>query len=81
MTILSVAETARLLNVTSSRVRQLCRSGRLGHTHPRHGAAWVITREELGAYLATGPLEAGRPALPETPECAPADCSPVQSGQ
>lgn len=81
MTILSVAETARLLNVTSSRVRQLCRSGRLGHTHPRHGAAWVITREELGEYLSTGPLVPGRPALPETPECALEGYSPVQSGQ
>jgi excisionase family DNA binding protein len=57
----TVTETAKLLQLDASRVLQICKDGRLGHTVPRHGRAWVITQDEIDRFIALGPRKAGRP--------------------
>ena len=59
MNVLTVTEVARRLSVDPSRVRKLCRTGRLG---TKFGRAWMITEEHVAAYLQAGPRPAGRPA-------------------
>ncbi len=57
----TATEAAIELGIDVSRVLRLCKAGRLGATHPKHGRAWVITLAEINAYNATGPLASGRP--------------------
>jgi len=56
---LTTAEVAARLSVDPSRVRRLCRTGRLGK---KFGHVWLITDADVAAYLKAGPLPAGRPA-------------------
>ncbi len=58
---LTSAKAAAELDLEVSRVLKLCRAGRLGHSRPRHGKAWVITWAEINAYRTKGPLPPGRP--------------------
>ncbi len=58
---LTSTQAAAELNIDVSRVLQLCRAGRLGHSRPKHGKAWVITWTEINAYRTEGPLPSGRP--------------------
>jgi len=60
--LMDVAEAAEVLGVTSSRVRQICRTGSLGQMV---GSRWLIRRDELDAYAKTR-RPAGRP--PQTGE-------------
>lgn len=66
----TASETAKELDIDQSRVLQLCRAGRLGYTHPKHGKAWVITDCEIARYRSLGPRHAGRPPNPD-PEPEP----------
>ena len=58
-------EAAMELGVNSSRILQLCRSGRLGYSLPKHGKAWVITEKEIAEFRLIGPKPAGRPRKEE----------------
>jgi len=59
---LTVIEAAIELDVDTSRIQKLCRQGRLGYTHGKHGRAWIITAEEVAKYKEIGPLKPpGRP--------------------
>ncbi len=51
-------EAAVILKLDVSRVKQLCRAGRLG---TKNGSRWVITDEQIVEYLHAGPRKAGRP--------------------
>lgn len=64
MKIYTSGEAAAELGLDVSRILQLCRSGRLGYTQPKHGSAWVITASEIARYRSVGPLPAGRPKKP-----------------
>jgi len=57
---LTTDDVADQLGISSSRVRLLCRLGRLGH---KHGRDWVITAANVRQYLNRGPLPPGRPSL------------------
>lgn len=61
MKLYTALEAASELELDRSRILQLCRAGRLGQTHPKHGQAWVITAAEIARYRSVGPLDAGRP--------------------
>lgn len=61
MKFLTVAQAAKELDLSQSRIWKLCQAGRLGHTTLRHGKSWVITDKEIAEFRATGPLPAGRP--------------------
>lgn len=52
-------EAAAELGIDVSRVLQLCRAGRLGHT--KHGNAWVIKASDIARFRSVGPLPSGRP--------------------
>jgi len=54
---LTTAEAAERLGLSDVRVRQLCNDGRLGR---KIGRDWLISEEELTAFLATN-RPAGRP--------------------
>lgn len=54
---LTTNEAAAELNVDPSRVRVLCRTGRLGK---KFGRDWVITHADVKRYLAAGPRKPGR---------------------
>jgi len=54
---LTTNEAADRLNVDPSRVRVLCRSGRLGK---KFGRDWVITHADVRRYLKAGPRKPGR---------------------
>lgn len=56
MNILTTSDAARVLGVDPSRVRVLCRTGRLGR---KHGHAWLITSQDIDAYRAAGPRKSG----------------------
>ena len=53
-------EAAAALGVTDTRVRVLCRSGRLGR---KHGRVWVITEKDLQAYRDAGPIKPGKKVM------------------
>lgn len=55
---LTAKQAAERLGVDPSRVRVLCRSGRLGR---KFGHIWLITDADVAAYLKAGPKPAGRP--------------------
>ena len=57
MKLYTCLEAAEALGVTDTRVRVLCRSGRLGR---KHGRAWIITEKDLKAYLDAGPMKPGK---------------------
>ena len=50
-------EAAAALGVNDTRVRVLCRSGRLGR---KHGRAWLITEKDLKQYRDAGPMKPGK---------------------
>lgn len=54
---LTTNEAAAELKVDPSRVRVLCRSGRLGK---KFGRDWVITHADVRRYLKAGPMKPGR---------------------
>ena len=58
MDTLTTTEVARRLSIDQSRVRKLCRTGRLGR---KFGHVWMITEADVEAYLQAGPRKAGRP--------------------
>lgn len=47
--LLTTSQAAKELNVTPSRVKQMCEAGMLGQ---RPGRDWVISRDEIDAFLA-----------------------------
>ena len=49
--LLSINETARLLNLSPVQVRRLCREGRI-HATRVGGYAWAIPSEEVTAFAA-----------------------------
>jgi len=52
----SAKDAASILNLDVSRVKQLCRGGRLG---TKCGHYWVITDEQIAAFRAAGPGKPG----------------------
>ena len=54
---LTTAEAAAILSVDPSRIRVLCRSGRLGR---KFGRDWVISNADVARYLKIGPRKSGR---------------------
>ena len=57
MKLYTCIEAAAALGVTDTRVRVLCRSGRLGR---KHGRAWMITNKDVERYLNAGPMKPGK---------------------
>ena len=57
MKLYTCLEAAALLGVNDTRVRVLCRSGRLGR---KHGRAWLITDQDLKRYWDAGPMKPGK---------------------
>ena len=57
MKLYTCLEAAAILGVNDTRVRVLCRSGRLGR---KHGRAWLITEQDLKRYRAVGPMKPGK---------------------
>jgi len=57
MKLYTCLEAAEALGVTDTRVRVLCRSGRLGR---KHGRAWMITKQDLKRYMEAGPMKPGK---------------------
>jgi hypothetical protein len=57
MKLYTCLEAAAILGVNDTRVRVLCRSGRLGR---KHGRAWLITEKDLKAYQDAGPMKPGK---------------------
>jgi len=57
----TTTEAAQELTLDVSRIGQLCRGGRLAYTLPKHGAAWVITEQEIARFRSLGPKKSGRP--------------------
>jgi hypothetical protein len=57
MKLYTCTEAAAALGVTDTRVRVLCRSGRLGR---KHGRAWIITEQDLKRYQNAGPMKPGK---------------------
>ena len=57
MKLYTCLEAAAALCVDQTRVRVLCRSGRLGR---KHGRAWLITEKDLKAYRDAGPMKPGK---------------------
>jgi excisionase family DNA binding protein len=57
MKLYTCSEAAAVLGVTDTRVRVLCRSGRLGR---KHGRAWMITEQDLKRYQNAGPMKPGK---------------------
>ena len=57
MKLYTCLEAAAVLGVDQTRVRVLCRSGRLGR---KHGRAWLITEKDLKRYLDAGPMKPGK---------------------
>jgi len=57
MKLYTCLEAAEALGVTDTRVRVLCRSGRLGR---KHGRAWMITEQDLKRYMEAGPMKPGK---------------------
>ena len=54
MKLYTCLEAAAVLGVNETRVRVLCRSGRLGR---KHGRAWMITEQDLRRYRNAGPMK------------------------
>ena len=59
MKLYTCLEAAEALGITDTRVRVLCRSGRLGR---KHGRAWMITDTDLKRYRDAGPMPPGKKA-------------------
>jgi hypothetical protein len=57
MKLYTCLEAAAVLGVNETRVRVLCRSGRLGC---KHGRDWMITEKDLKAYRDAGPMKPGK---------------------
>jgi len=57
LNLLTIAEVAEALGVSSERVGQFCREGRLGQ---KVGGQWVIPKDELEQFR-TIPRKRGRP--------------------
>ena len=57
MKMFTCLEAAVALGVTDTRVRVLCRSGRLGR---KHGRAWLISEKDLKRYRDAGPMKPGK---------------------
>ena len=57
MKLYTCLEAAAALGVDQTRVRVLCRSGRLGR---KHGRAWMITEQDLKRYQDAGPMKPGK---------------------
>ena len=57
MKLYTCLEAAAVLGVNDTRVRVLCRSGRLGRKHGRSG---LITEKDLKAYRDAGPMKPGK---------------------
>ena len=57
MKLLTCLEAAEALGVNETRVRVLCRSGRLGR---KHGRAWMISEKDLKVYRDAGPMKPGK---------------------
>jgi predicted site-specific integrase-resolvase len=58
MKLMTVEEVANELGISTKRVREYCRLGRLGTSWQRR---WIITREEFEAFKATYTGKPGRP--------------------
>jgi Helix-turn-helix domain len=56
--VIGIEEAARIARRTPERVRQWCRSGKLGRLE---GGRWLIGRAELETFLADRSARAGRP--------------------
>ena len=57
MKLYTCLEAAAALCVDQTRVRVLCRSGRLGR---KHGRSWLITDVDLKRYRDAGPMKPGK---------------------
>lgn len=52
----TASEAAKLLGIDVSRVKQLCRAGRLGH---KRGHYWIVRDDQIEAYRRAGPGKPG----------------------
>lgn len=56
MTEYTASQAAEILGIDVSRVKHLCRAGRLGH---KRGYQWIIRDDQIEAYRKAGPAKSG----------------------
>ena len=55
--VFTAKDASEILGIDESRVRTLCREGRLG---TKFGSVWIITAEQIREYRKAGPMKPGR---------------------